>query len=55
LRENLAFRVSARAAEALEAVLAGRDVLAVSHGLGKSLLYQLPAMLRIGLVVWSRR
>ena len=39
-------------AEALEAVLAGRDVLAVMPtGSGKSLLYQLPAMLRIGLVV----
>ena len=38
--------------EALEAVLAGRDVLAVMPtGSGKSLLYQLPAMLRIGLVV----
>ena len=39
-------------AEILEAVLSRRDVLAVMPtGSGKSLLYQLPAMLRIGLVV----
>jgi len=39
-------------AEALQAVLAGRDALAVMPtGGGKSLLYQLPAMMRIGLVV----
>ncbi len=39
-------------AEILEAVLARSDVLAVMPtGSGKSLLYQLPAMLRIGLVV----
>ena len=38
--------------EILEAVLAGRDVLAVMPtGSGKSLLYQLPAAMRIGLVV----
>ncbi len=39
-------------AEIVEAVLAGRDVLAVMPtGSGKSLLYQLPAAMRIGLVV----
>ncbi|WP_246206853.1 RecQ family ATP-dependent DNA helicase [Methylocystis heyeri] len=39
-------------AEALEAVLDSRDVLMVAPtGAGKSLLYQLPAMLRPGLVV----
>jgi len=39
-------------AEVVEAILAGRDVLAVMPtGSGKSLLYQLPAAMRIGLVV----
>ena len=39
-------------AEIVEAVLAGQDVLAVMPtGSGKSLLYQLPAAMRIGLVV----
>ena len=39
-------------ADALEAVLQRRDVLAVMPtGSGKSLLYQMPAMLRLGLVV----
>jgi len=39
-------------AEILESVLAGRDVLAVlPTGAGKSLLYQLPAAMGIGLVV----
>ncbi len=39
-------------AEIVEAVLAGRDVLAVMPtGSGKSLLYQLPAAMRMGLVV----
>ena len=39
-------------AETLQAVLEGRDALAVMPtGGGKSLLYQLPAMMRVGLVV----
>ena len=42
--------------EIIETILGGRDVLAVMPtGSGKSLCYQLPALMRDGSRWWSRR
>ncbi len=49
-------RFRAGQAEIVQALLEGEDVLAVMPtGSGKSLCYQLPAILRDGLTVVSRR